>query len=240
MGERQHWLIFALLSPLFAVQALYLKRTVPRLPEPKCPRTGVSGQGRPLKILILGDSAGAGVGAALQAEALTGNLVGSLQDSFEIHWTIHATTGWTTRDCLDNLDLLEAQPIDAIVTSLGINDLTGMVPLETWIRQQECLVWRCRERFGNPTFFLSGLPPIGYFPALPQPLRWWLGSRAQLFSSTLEGWCATRTDCHYVKLASGFTPDMMASDGFHPGPPIYNIWAGWVAEAFRAHYLRAG
>jgi hypothetical protein len=32
---------------------------------------------------------------------------------------------------------------------------------------------------------LSGLPPMHRFPALPQPLRWYIGSRARDFDRAL-------------------------------------------------------
>jgi hypothetical protein len=32
---------------------------------------------------------------------------------------------------------------------------------------------------------LSGLPPMHRFPALPQPLRWYVGSRARDFNRVL-------------------------------------------------------
>lgn len=234
--EKLQWLAFAALWPIFGLQALWLRKTITRLPEPPCPRRGRLGRGEPLRVLILGDSAGAGVGAGLQAEGLTGRLVAELETEFEIVWTIHAKTGWTTKDCLDHLDTLAAQPFDAVVTSLGVNDATGRVPRSTWIAQQECLVWRVRQCFGNPHLFLSGVPPIRQFPGLPQPLRWWLDLRAGIYSRTLEQWCSEQSDCTYIRLVAPFSADMMAADGFHPGPPVYKIWAGLVAQAMRVHF----
>ncbi len=238
MEEKRHWLAFALLWPVFIVQALWLRLTVEKLAEPPCPRRGRAGQGPRLRLLVLGDSAGAGVGAGKQAEGLTGRLVRKLQDDFEVHWTIHAKTGWTTLDCLDGLDGLEAQAFDAVITSLGVNDATGLVPTSAWIAQQECLAWRLLERFQKPLLFLSGVPPIRQFPGLPQPLRWWLDLRAARYSRILKDWCGTREECEFIELVAPFTPDMMAADGFHPGPPVYEIWAGLVAEAVRTRFPR--
>lgn len=232
-AEALQWFVLLGLSPVFLAQALHLRRTVPKLPEPGCPRQGSVGSGSDFRILILGDSAGAGVGSPLQSEAFCGQLVGELKNDFHVHWTIHAKTGWTTQDCLDNLEDLKAQRFDAVVTSLGVNDVTGLVPTATWLLRQEVLYWRVRERFERPHIYFSGTPPMGRFPALPQPLRWWLGMRATSLSEALRQWTKGREGCSYVPLVAPFTSDTMASDGFHPGPSLCTIWASLVAQEIR-------
>ena len=228
-----HRTLFWLLSPLFLLQAVHLRFTVPRLPEPEGPREGVSGTGRSLRILVLGDSAGAGVGCPSQEEALTGQVYRALSDDYQVHWTIFAKTGWTTQNVLDQLEGIPAQEFDAVITSLGVNDVTELVSPKTWIQQQEILIWRIRERFGRPLLCLSGLPPVGQFPALPQPLRWWLGRQSEFLSDLLREWCSSQEDCQYIHLVAPFTPNMMAADGFHPGPPVCKIWGGLIAEVIR-------
>lgn len=225
--------IFWLLSPLFLIQAVYLRLTVPRLPEPRCPRNGKTGSGRSLRVLVVGDSAGAGVGCPSQNEALTGQICRALSDQFEICWTIFAKTGWTTQDLLENLQQIPPRRYDVVVTSLGVNDVTGLVSSQSWILMQEVLVWRLRQRFERPLICLSGLPPVGQFPALPQPLRWWMGRQAEHLSSLLRSWCQEQEDCEYIHLVAPFTPDMMATDGFHPGPEVCKIWGDLVAQAIR-------
>ena len=68
------WLPILALAPLLFAQGVYVRRVTPRLPEAPGERSGVSGGGPALKLLILGDSAAAGVGASSQATALAGRL----------------------------------------------------------------------------------------------------------------------------------------------------------------------
>ena len=49
------------LAPLLVVQGWYVKRITPRLPEAEGARQGVTGQGQRLRLLVVGDSAAAGV-----------------------------------------------------------------------------------------------------------------------------------------------------------------------------------
>ncbi|RMD81354.1 MAG: SGNH/GDSL hydrolase family protein, partial [Candidatus Dadabacteria bacterium] len=57
------------LGPLLLWQGWRVRLNVPRLPEAPGPRQGRAGKGPLLRLLIVGDSAAAGVGAAHQDEA---------------------------------------------------------------------------------------------------------------------------------------------------------------------------
>jgi lysophospholipase L1-like esterase len=118
-----------------------------------------------------------------------------------------------------------------VVTSLGVNDVTGRHSLATWRRQQEQLVELLAARFGARRILLSGLPPMHRFPALPQPLRWYIGSRAREFDRVLTEIAARRSGCEFLALGHEMMDvSAMASDGFHPGPPIYALWAREAAR----------
>jgi len=118
-----------LLSPILIVQGLWAKKKTLRLPEPEGARTGQLGQGKKLSVLILGDSAGAGVGVDQQKDALSGQLSQTLSKHYDVSWKLTATTGFTTQDCLDNLKKIPTQQenFDYILISLGVNDVTSNV-----------------------------------------------------------------------------------------------------------------
>lgn len=61
--------------PILWWQGRRVKRDTPRLPEAAGARVGVSGAGQPLRVLILGDSAAAGVGVSHQDQALLGQIL---------------------------------------------------------------------------------------------------------------------------------------------------------------------
>ncbi|HET8730518.1 MAG TPA: SGNH/GDSL hydrolase family protein [Moraxellaceae bacterium] len=221
------------LGPLLLLQGAYVRRVTPHLPEAEGPRRGEAGAGRPLRLLVTGDSAAAGVGVTHQGEALAGRLTQALTGEFRVRWMLEARTGRTTADTLAHLAQLPAQPFDVVLTSLGVNDVTGSVGLSRWIAQQRALVDLLRDKFSARHVLLSALPPLHEFPALPQPLRWYLGARAQRFNAALAEW-APAQGCHV--LAPRFVPDSraMASDGFHPGPASYAVWADMAAQRIRA------
>jgi lysophospholipase L1-like esterase len=220
-----HTLSTIALGPLFLAQGRYVRARTPKLPEPPGARIGTAGSGPPLRLLIAGDSAAAGVGAASQSEALLGQLVERLTPSFRVAWRLEAETGATTEDTLARLSGLGDARFDVLVTSLGVNDVTSNVGAEAWRGRQKRLRAMARERFGISVLVIAGVPPLEGFPALPQPLRWYLGARARTLSCLLRRDLETEPSAHYLDLRFTEDASLMAADGFHPGPGIYAEWA---------------
>jgi lysophospholipase L1-like esterase len=77
------------------------------------------------------------------------------------------------------------------------------------------------------------------FPALPQPLRWYIGNRAKQFDSALEALATTGSGSEFVKLAYTMDTQFMAADGFHPGPAIYALWGADIARRIRVRWPAA-
>ena len=221
----RHTLATLTLGPLLYLQGRRTRRLTPVLPEPPGERRGSRGSGTPLRLLITGDSAAAGVGAAHQDDALCGRLVEALSQRFGVDWELHAKTGATTYSTLDYLRRLERVSFDLAITSLGVNDITGGTSLTRWLDMQRELRALLREKFSTRLILVSGLPPMGLFPALPQPLRWYLGRRADELDAKLELDLDGETDSVFIDLRFGMGRDAMATDGFHPGPPVYAEWA---------------
>jgi lysophospholipase L1-like esterase len=164
---------------------------------------------------------------------LLGHLVRELANDFSVAWNLQATSGHTTTQTLEHLEELPAQAFDVAVTSLGVNDTISMVSLRNWRRRQAALRELLRDKFGVRKLIISGLPPVHGFPALPQPLRWHVGSRATQLHRALARDVAAEPDARFIDLRFSEDMAMMSSDGFHPGPKIYAEWARLVAVAIR-------
>lgn len=228
-----HALTTVVLGPLLLLQGRGVRRRLARLPEPPGPRRGEAGDGAELRLLVAGDSSAAGVGAAHQDEALLGRTVARLSDSFRVCWCLEAKTGDRTDGTLARLRARPAERFDVAVTALGVNDATAGRRRATFRRHQRELYQLLREKFGVSLVVVSGLPPVHYFPALPQPLRWYLGRRARQFDRVLRSEAERATGVRYVSLEFTRNPGLMAADGFHPGPPVYTEWGRRVAAAVR-------
>ncbi len=221
--------------PVLLGQALYLRRTVLRLPEPPGPRSGTVGTGRPLRLLILGDSSAAGVGVSHQDDALLGQVTRRLAPHFTVHYKLLAVTGSRTGDVLSWLDDLPSVDFDVVVVALGVNDVTKGVSLRRWLRQQSLLLDRLVKDFGAKYVAVSGLPPMRDFPLLPQPLRWVLGRQAERFDRALHQMVQLRKDSSAITIDLRLGLHNMSPDGFHPGAAVYAAWADEVAAQIMAH-----
>ena len=224
-----------LLGPILLQQGQKVRQHITQLPEPPGDRQGTAGSGPRLRLLIIGDSAGAGVGAAHQDDALSGQTVRQLSCQYTVNWRLHARAGTTIPVIMRRLMRLESEPWDWVVVSLGANDVVSRHSLAQWQENLDRLRDLLDERFDRPRLLFSGLPPMHLFPALPQPLRWYLGTRAKEFDRALGNWASSRERC--ARLATDFTrdPALMATDGFHPGPGLYRLWGQAVAEHIRSH-----
>ena len=223
------------LSPVLAAQALWVVARATRLPEAAGERNGITGTGRDLRLLIIGDSSAAGVGVAHQSQALSGRLVEALADRHRVNWTLIAKTGATTRNGLAWLSDHDGGPYDAAVVAFGVNDTKNGMPVTRWRRNISDLAVALQDRFGAGFVCFSGLPPFGHFPLLPQPLRWTLGRRAARFDAALRDVVDAHPHCAVISPTLSLDPALMAPDGFHPGPDVYRAWGEAVADALHTY-----
>ncbi len=251
------------LAPIYLYQGLKVKRDTVRLPEPegiRCGRVKIaavsSAQNRqPLSLMIVGDSAAAGVGSQTQQEALTGKLIPALQqqalvnEAFrtqfgELNWSVQATTGHTSFDILRRLYILPAPslPVDVMMLSVGVNDTTANVSAAQWQQQLEEIVTIAQRKFGVRELIFARLPQMAQMPALPIPLNGFVGAKATKLDEILQLVCAEHDGVTYMATdfarmmnehANGQPIDiavMFASDGFHPSSLMYGYWAQQLAE----------
>lgn len=226
------------LAPLLLWQGARVRRQALRLPEADGPRAGMAGGGElKLRLLIVGDSSGAGVGAATQGEALAGRLSTALAQRLggSVHWQLLARTGNRTADSLQQLRDATLEPADLMVTALGVNDAVGQVGARRWARQLDELHQLAAQRCGVRYTLFSAVPPMHAFPLLPQPLRWLLGAHALRLNRALARSVLGSADRGMQALPPhlhrpGQAAALMARDGFHPNPEGYQLWAEALAD----------
>lgn len=237
------------LAPLLVAQGRRVRRTTLRLPEAAGPRDGITQAGPPgpvpLRLLIAGDSSAAGVGVSTQADALAGLLPQHLAQATgrPVHWQLAACTGADVAGLIDLLGQVPVGRVDAAVIAIGVNEVTARTSPARWRHRLDALDAVLQARFDRPATLICALPPMHRFPALPQPLRWYLGRHARLLDAALSDWAGGRaprvrrvaTDLPAHGPTGRGGPDaLVASDGFHPGPRAYRLWAETLSRALLA------
>ncbi|MEL7000818.1 MAG: SGNH/GDSL hydrolase family protein, partial [Pseudomonadota bacterium] len=184
-------------------------------------------------VLLLGDSSVAGVGADSQTDALSGRLIDRLSTTHDVTWRIIAKTGWTTRDAHDALPDMAAEACDVVVLSLGVNDVTTETGLKSWLTLYHDLLKALDQTCQPKLIVVNGLPPMGRFPALSQPLRWYLGQQAIAHETALFAALSNKPGIATLPLNFNLEVSAMAPDGFHPGPAVYDAWAADIAACIQ-------
>ncbi len=224
------------LLPVIAAQGWRLRQSVPRLPDAAGPREGLIGVGAepPLRLIVLGDSTVAGIGAATHNEALTGQVAVHLHrySGRPIAWRALGRSGATAKTACEILaPQLENVQADILVISLGVNDTIKLHSPARWRRNLARLLRLAHESLGPVPVVVSGIPPIEHFPALPQPLRFAFSRRAAALDQAGAALIATLTDAAHVRFQGAEqVANFFAADGFHPGPVGYNIIGAALAE----------
>jgi len=216
---------------------------MPKLPEASGERCGQIGAGPLLRMLIIGDSAAAGVGVANQQQALSGQLSHALQSRFSLQWRLVAKSGVDSRACHRHLTAQHqrnALVYDVAVLSLGVNDVTGRCSAKQWRERlehlSELLTTQCEIR----QLIFTKVPPMGQFKALRQPMRWYLGQKSQHFNQILADFVANRPQCSLLSIDGQLSDRHMAVDGFHPGAVIYQKWGAAAGKHIIALDEEAG
>ncbi|MGB3245893.1 MAG: SGNH/GDSL hydrolase family protein, partial [Sulfitobacter sp.] len=222
-------LALVLLSPLLALQGLWVVLRAERLPEAAGPRQGQIGNGPPLRVLLTGDSSAAGVGAALQEQALAGQLSRALSGQFSVSWEVIAKSGATTASTDLMIQAEGKNTYDIAVIALGVNDSKNGMSAAAWEQNYKRLINRLRSTCEVTRVYVCGLPEVHNFPLLPVPLRRVLGKRARRFDAILQSIAAADRDVIYVPMDIPFDVAKMASDGFHPAPVAYALWGDRIA-----------
>lgn len=262
----------AFLAPLYLYQGRKVRRNTIRLPEPEGARCGCidlytnqdaaisslpTSHLPSLNLMIIGDSAAAGVGSETQQQALSGHLLPALQQSQSIHnqfqvlnWCLQATTGHTSFDILRRLYVLAppSSPIDVMIISVGVNDTTANTSAVKWQQQLADIITIAQRKFGVSQLIFCGLPPMAHMPALPAPLSHFIGAKAAQLDRVLQHVCRQNKDVHYMatdfaQIAANHAHEIsehsdasldkaaiFASDGFHPSSITYRYWAEQLAE----------
>lgn len=224
------------LLPFVWKQGQRVREDMPDVPEASGPCTGdIKGTGLPVRLLVFGESTVAGVGASNHAQGLAGQVARACARLTDrpIRWRAHGQRGVTAQAAHDDLlPMLPKAPFHVVVVALGVNDVIRLHGPARWQRDLGRLVADLRARTDHPPVVLAGVPPIGRFPALPEPLRTVLAWRGQLLDQAARNFAAsTQAVTHVTAPIPEQQREAFAADGFHPGPAGYALWGEQLGRA---------
>lgn len=224
------------LAPILIWQGKRVRRQTPILPEASGERSGLESVGEhaePTRLLVIGESTAAGVGVADQRDGLPRRLAAELahRRGRPVAWHLCARTGATASDAARELVPHAPAGQDLALVVLGVNDTLRLRSRRAWrTRLDRVLDSLAPHLAPGGRVILAGVPDLGSFPALPQPLRTVLGWHARGLDRELRRLAAQRPGVLHVPVPPLTAPDLFATDAFHPNADAYAQWAQHLAE----------
>lgn len=192
----------------------------------------------PLEVVVLGDSTVAGVGSPTAEGSLPVQMAGRLADlaGREVHVVGLGVASARTEDVLEvQVPRLPRRPVDVVVVVAGPNDVVFRTSPARVRRATSELLQRVRERTGAPVV-LVGNPRFGPISNVSPPVRALANSiGAAVGRAQRRGVLDAGDGVAFVDLAAEALQRFcgldgaLASDGFHPSPVGYAIWAEVIA-----------
>lgn len=212
---------------------IQLARSGGRLPEREL-ALDRSGAGK--RLVWLGDSTAAGVGASNAAGALPSRVADGL-DPAGVSVAVLAVSGARVADVLaDQVPKVAAARPALVLISVGSNDAIHLTRRGTFRRTYENVVRALPD--GVPVVLL-GVPDMGSIPRFAQPLRAVAGWRGRNLDAEVRR-VAGVTGARYADIAGRTGPPFrrdpdryFAADDFHPSDAGYGLWADAVLEVLR-------
>jgi len=232
--------IYALFPVVFS-QAFALRRHALKLDPAIGPPEGRIGRGEPLHFLAIGDSIIAGVGARRIQQSTVGHVARFMSGrlSREINWRAAGMIGAGARRVRrDVVPALPPQRFDAILVSVGVNDVLKLERSGRFRRQLLKLLHELRVHSPEAMIAYLGLPPLDQFPKLRRPLRWIVGYRVRRFDEVARD-ALTRMP-NVVHIPVHFSPraDMFSDDGLHPSETSQRRLAKVITGALAPPLIR--
>lgn len=225
---------------VLAVEAR-LARTGPGLPvaAPLVLDTTIGNSGpagTPLRMLWLGDSTAAGVGAGSPDGALPRQVASRLGRPVQL--TVLAISGDQVEDVIDKqLPKVASLDPDVVFLSIGANDVVHFTSNDSFTSRYRRLL----DQLGTTPVIALGVPDMGAAPRFAQPLRAIAGWRGRALDGRIRGEVAGRDAVKYVDIAGRTGPVMrrdpdryFALDRYHPNEAGYGLWADAVLDVARA------
>ena len=225
-------LLQILLLPILLLLGYLVWRKAIELPEARGQRHGKFGYGGALSILFVGDSSACGVGVGRLEDSLSGCLLEQIGDKYCCSWSIVAKSAITTSVLIELTKSQAASQFQAAVISIGINDINSGKHVETWLSEISEFRSILVQKFRVEKLIFSGIPPVRHLRQVPNPLRYLLSLKANIFEQALQDFCKENSDCFFVDIDLPVNPQTIASDGFHPNQVFYAAWAARISELF--------
>ena len=226
-------------SPLLYLQGQYTRRKVGLLPGAGGPNTGATADGDAVKLLVIGESTVAGLGARDHERAMAGQFARRLSDRLQrpVKWTVIGKNGVTAgRTITELVPQIPDEKFDYILIGLGGNDVLKLSSPRKWRRDITHLITILRDRNPDAVIFLSNCPMIKASPAIPQPIKFLLWKLSNMHDANVREITAAMDRTFYYHQPRKIDVEGFFADGIHPSEKGYSDWTEAMMIFFDDNY----
>lgn len=228
--------LVAPIAPFVYLQSRIVRWKVGVLPDAAGARTGRIGDGDDAaKLLVIGESTVAGLGARDHEKALAGQFAHFLSQEIGrgVEWSVVGRSGVTARRTIDELvPQIPDKTFDHILVGLGGNDVMTLSSPTKWRRDMLELLGILRERNPDAAIFMSNCPMIIYSPVLPPPIKQILWQLSQMHNRNSIEFSRQLDRVFYFPQPVEVEVEGFFADGLHPSEQGYRDWARAMVRYF--------
>ena len=228
------------ISPFLLLQGQITRWKVGLLPDAEGDRRGVVGSGaETAKLLVIGESTVAGLGARRHELALAGQFASRLSDRIgrSVEWMVLGKNGVTARRTIDELvPQLPDANFDYILVGLGGNDVMKLSSPRTWRHDMLELLGILRSRNPNAVIFISNCPMIILSPIMPEPIKTILWQLSQMHDANIREFTHEMDRVFYYPQPVDVELEGFFADGIHPSEQGYADWSAAMMKYFSENY----
>ena len=226
-------LISWFLVPVALIKGLGVRKIAPRLPPPTGRPKGQIGEGpADIRLLVLGDSSAAGVGAERIEDTLGPQIAAcwNAATGKPVSWRNAGANSAVTAEVRDHvIPNIEERDFTHVVLTVGTNDAKNFVTRSRFKKGFGGLLYAAHARWPEARISWSPVVDMNHVPALPASLAFVLGLRAGIINAMGVQLCRERYATAVDPLQVG-GPEGFAADGFHANALGYKHWAAHVAQ----------
>ncbi|HVE59532.1 MAG TPA: SGNH/GDSL hydrolase family protein [Pyrinomonadaceae bacterium] len=226
-------------APFLYLQSRFVRRKVGRLPDAAGAAEGKFENGaESVKLLVLGESTAAGVGARTHETALAGQFARLLGEKIgkSVEWQVVGRSGITVKETIHELvPKIPDEEFDYIMLALCGNEVLKLRSPRTFRRDMRNLIAILQEKNADATFFLTNAPAVRLSPVLPFPIKFVLGHLSALHDANAREFTAEMRRVFYFHQPTSVPEDFWA-DGIHPSEKGYTAWSKRMIEFFEEKY----
>lgn len=219
------WLMF----PAYAWQGAKIRNGTERM-DPPAHKGELSskGKGKPIKVLLIGDSSAAGVGVDTIEHSLGGHMCRLLNKKSKRPITVriagnNSATAPQVRDYI--VPNIEHQKFDFIALNIGTNDAKNFHHGNKFCKNFGTLLYALKTKWPDSKIIWSGIIDLEELEMLPKPLNKILGIRSRILNRNGEKLCAERGALAPGNKEWKVIRENFSNDGFHASSLGYERWA---------------